>query len=446
MYILKSANNIFLFFLNAFMKKFFLIFAIMTAMWQTAAAQTSPDLKWVVPTVEISALTFAPDDSYFVTGCRNNELHFYNVETGEIIDTIGLPGTPSQIKFTHDGKRMIVAIPLRLALVFDAVTHELIKTIDLPGLNTVAETISISYDDKYLTYGPSDSICIISLNDYKPLKTIGYEKKDGQSKIYITGTFTNDNQYVIVQGFRSFQPPKNGTERIFDVFDMKLNKVEHPFVFPSNYFKLSESGNYGVYHQIVNNDINNEKTGFYIWQYPGGSIVRFIKAQHGTDAMVFSNDSKYFIFTIYDERKINIYNINNGDLVKVLQTEPSYPFRILAYSELKNYITANSAIKLFLFNNIWSNVTDREYLINFQVVPQPSNENFTIILESIIDSRVSISITDLNGFELLTLYEGMVNIGRNAFNWDTHGFASGTYFINIQENGRNYTQKVILTN
>ncbi len=426
------------------LKLLFLILICAVFSQHALQAQTSPDSKWVAKTHLSTALAFAPDDSYIVTGGDNKELRFYNVGTGEVIDTIGIPGSPSQIKFTHDGKRMLVVIPEKLVLVFDAVTHELIKTIDMPGVNTIVGNISISFDDQYLTFGSTDSISIIDLTYYKTVKTIGYEKKEGQSSIYMGAQFTNDNLYVIVQGTRSFSNPNLDPENIFDVYDMQLNKTEPPFTFPSKSFRFSESGNYGVYYKLVNN-VNDEKTGFYIWKYPGGNIERFIRTKYYASGD-FSYGDRYFAFSEFINKEILIYDIQNNKLIKTLSTdEPRWLLGGINFANTSNLLLAVADLYLFLFKDDWLGIDENEYITNIQVFPQPSNSNFRIIFESSVDTRATVQITDLNGNKLLTLYDGNISTGKNEFTLDTGRFSSGSYFVVITENGRTISQQVILT-
>jgi Secretion system C-terminal sorting domain len=90
---------------------------------------------------------------------------------------------------------------------------------------------------------------------------------------------------------------------------------------------------------------------------------------------------------------------------------------------------------------------DSEFFVN--VYPNPSSEEFTIGIQSVRSSPVTISILDISGRVIRQIKSDIAGVGLQLFNWDGKtgsGSKAGTgiYFVRIQTSRRSETVKVIL--
>ena len=92
-------------------------------------------------------------------------------------------------------------------------------------------------------------------------------------------------------------------------------------------------------------------------------------------------------------------------------------------------------------------VPDSEFFVN--VYPNPSSEEFTIEIQSLRPSPVTISILDISGRVIRQIKSDIAGVGLQLFNWDGRtgwGVKAGIgiYFVRIQTSRRSETVKVIL--
>jgi WD40 repeat protein len=417
------------------MKIIIVSLAIAAALWQTAIAQTSPDLKWMIPTPEISALAFAPNDSYLVAGCRNFELRFYNVETGEILDSLMLPDWPFDIKFTHDGTKLCVGMNHNKIAVYDAVTHVHLKTMEVSG-TTAAEYLTISFDDKYISYSGSTNVVIWDLTDYTLKKTIDFEVKEFQNYFKIEGIgFTPDLNYLMVYWYRSFSKLKEGYESEIEYYDV------------NTFTKITPAPKKGIKGRIIFSNtgkyIGSKPWDLIVYEYETGNIVLCIPT-FGDPFMDFSNDDQYLVYSIYDFNIIKIYNIISGDFVKSFSTEPKAPLSYIKISS-SNYIAATTAInapcELVLFNSFKTSIDesnpDEDISLNVE------NGWVVVMTTKEVIMPVKVTIYDIIGN---TIYKHSISElfieNKYTLNADFH---SGLYICKVISGEKVYTFKLNIT-
>ena len=89
------------------------------------------------------------------------------------------------------------------------------------------------------------------------------------------------------------------------------------------------------------------------------------------------------------------------------------------------------------------NIGPRNFEIN-QIYPNPFNPNAHISYSILYNTEITISVIDLTGRNVETIFEGYQNLGQYNRKWEAHDYPSGIYFINISASNYSVTQKIVL--
>jgi len=77
-----------------------------------------------------------------------------------------------------------------------------------------------------------------------------------------------------------------------------------------------------------------------------------------------------------------------------------------------------------------SRITPSEFLLS-QAYPNPFNPTTTLRFAIPIDSKVLLSVYNLQGREVSNLIDGNMDAGYHSIVWDANSLSSGIYFVKI---------------
>ncbi len=77
---------------------------------------------------------------------------------------------------------------------------------------------------------------------------------------------------------------------------------------------------------------------------------------------------------------------------------------------------------------------------SMSIVPNPASGQASVIIDASSPATVSVSMYDMTGREIATLYQGQIETGTRNIAFDTEGIASGVYLIKISD-GRTFMQR-----
>ena len=84
-------------------------------------------------------------------------------------------------------------------------------------------------------------------------------------------------------------------------------------------------------------------------------------------------------------------------------------------------------------------------VVSFGLYPNPTNGSSAITYNLEEQSDVTISITDAQGRLVQTVQQnGMQTAGQHTATWNSAGLAAGIYFVNLNVNGKNTVQRVVV--
>ncbi|MBI5326292.1 MAG: T9SS type A sorting domain-containing protein [Ignavibacteriae bacterium] len=96
----------------------------------------------------------------------------------------------------------------------------------------------------------------------------------------------------------------------------------------------------------------------------------------------------------------------------------------------------------------WSGVTDVEdYSSNYKCIeinPNPVGESAEIRFYNPAYGYVSLKMYDMLGREVMTIYEGIINMGESKFQMNTSMLNNGMYYLKLRTQCRTETEKVVV--
>ncbi len=115
-----------------------------------------------------------------------------------------------------------------------------------------------------------------------------------------------------------------------------------------------------------------------------------------------------------------------------------------AQTNLVYYLAPNG-----VFTQKWSNHNSYEGLSNFQVFPNPSNNQISIQFELFYPNETVMTIYDITGRQILERDLGVLNPGQHKLYWNGNNTAgvsvsSGTYFVIISSLNQSKTSRIVL--
>ena len=97
---------------------------------------------------------------------------------------------------------------------------------------------------------------------------------------------------------------------------------------------------------------------------------------------------------------------------------------------------------LFMVSNL-SEVIPKTYSLS-QAYPNPFNPTTTLSFAMPVDSKVILSIYNMQGREVSTLIDANMDAGYHSIVWDANSYASGVYFVKMIAGEFVNTQKLML--
>lgn len=154
---------------------------------------------------------------------------------------------------------------------------------------------------------------------------------------------------------------------------------------------------------------------------------------------------------------ISLIHSTIAAFLPILQ-EKGYPFVYEEYPEGHSYGLWRAHIDdalIYLFPDSTTGIEriQTRSVQSFSLLPgfpNPFNGEITIPIELKTLQQVQLSIADINGRQVCTLFQGTLTAGRHQFKWNALNFkqqpvSSGIYFVTLRnENGQQSRQKVLL--
>ncbi|MDP2237811.1 MAG: T9SS type A sorting domain-containing protein [Bacteroidales bacterium] len=147
-------------------------------------------------------------------------------------------------------------------------------------------------------------------------------------------------------------------------------------------------------------------------------------------------DAFPFTATINDEKTVITVSP-----VGLLNSYTNYTLGIADVQNANGVVTSASSINF----ETGMHVGVGEFSSTFiNITPNPANEAVNISYFTGKDSKVTISLLDLNGRLVRELYNGTMPAGQHQFNWNASDISSGVYMIRLNTNENVSTSRLII--
>ena len=371
---------------------------------------------------QVSSMEFSQDSRYLAVYLSDLvRVDIIRVEDSTMIVTIPSARLP---KFTPDG-RYIATVNGKTLTLTSVETWETFKSFDL-GCET--DRFEFSYDMSFLACsgGNNGAVLLFDTKDYKLLKKIDDvpvihdpkygdrkgaqfisvsfdNKKIAYSNAYLTFVYdlTQDSVIMRIAGrIPKFSPVRN------ELFVIKMIKLNGNSIADGlNYYKFESSDIPDHLSLLIDQfDISND----------GNYIIRF-----GTIGSVYITQIK---------DGLDIINCGGQVLTKL--------------SKSQRYLATLSGYLYMLDLGTILSVNEPRLIENFNVTPNPANDNLLIAYTLKIPGQVEIKISNINGSINKTIKSEFQTEKQYTEIYPIADFPNGTYFITLKINEKIYTQKI----
>ena len=141
---------------------------------------------------------------------------------------------------------------------------------------------------------------------------------------------------------------------------------------------------------------------------------------------------KLMLNRVFDSRSVNFIIENGAKLdtnnISVIASDQS----------------GTEVVAIYDYNNRQTLSSVPEYYGLSKVYPNPFNPSTRIEFNLPSDANISLSIYDLSGRQVATVFEGFQDAGLHSYQWDASKMPSGVYYVRLQFNNQVQSMKAVL--
>mgnify|MGYP001056069550 CR=1 FL=1 len=248
--------------------------------------------------------------------------------------------------------------------------------------------------------------------------------------------------------------------------EITINDLDHIFVGTSDFaiYRSTDNGitwnsaSNGITTMDVNTIVIKSSTTLFCGTFGGGVF----KSTNNGDSWISVNndltDNQIYDLvvakngTLYAATPTGIFSsTNNGDNWYNITTDVKSEFFTTLSFDNQGFLYAGTLSgEIFktispLTSTIQRPNEDIPKLYNLsQNYPNPFNPTTKIEFVIPLSNNVSLKVFDINGREVLTLFEGYLNAGKYSFTLNKNNLASGTYYYQLISGDFKETKKIVL--
>lgn len=214
-----------------------------------------------------------------------------------------------------------------------------------------------------------------------------------------------------------------------NVRDLKFSKINNDLIYFSGSFSkigTKEEFEFGVFEYSI-------ERGNHINKLPGNNY---------TGTLIFTDDEKIlFLNQIFHQYFINFY-----DNTLELSYQPEFRERVgrmSKYSKKYKFFVCPSVGSIKSLQYLTTTNIESNKINNFDLSPNPANNDIKISFYVNAGSKYVLSIVDLMGAELETIQNGMIESEQYSLDYNISQLPVGVYFIRLELDGEVYTHKFI---
>ncbi len=163
----------------------------------------------------------------------------------------------------------------------------------------------------------------------------------------------------------------------------------------------------------------------------------------GTNSYFIVNNSN----SLYDNKIINLDSIHQKTLVGYVVGGIESPDSNIAAtgSTLSHASTRLFKVYIKRLNDGINDFPIVKEPVSLVCYPNPFKGKINFELSAVQNTSVTVTILDVNGNTLETLFNKSLNAGRTSFQWNAKHLASGIYFCRVRTNNYSKIYKLVLT-
>jgi WD40 repeat protein len=426
--------------------KLFFFFAFLLAFAGLAQANANDIdtvwMRWMPHGHDVSSVRFSPDDSKIAAFSeQNNAVSIVDVPTGNI-DTL-LSGFKWG-EYSQDGNYIYAP---KGKLIYQINTQD--YSYSSPFDTAVGGLASISISDNGLAVcktGNGFQVWDLETGDIiynKFYKGIDHETKTGQ--YFINTKITKDNNYILSAVYDIWEDFKGGQHiikayiELIDPLNFEIVKI----IDNANDIFLSNTSKFIAldYYKID----DTEDIAVNIYDLELSEIIFSISGNKSLISdIAFSPDDKYMAVAYESKKGIEIWDLENIELVYNYLRNPLGSYLSISKSTNNQYIVAGTNARLYLYKSYWSMVTVPDNEIQATITyPNPTHDIFNLEFELIQDNMTTIDMIDLTGQVVKIIDDNFLLSGHQFYQVDITNLPAGMYTLRILSGNYSFNSSII---
>jgi WD40 repeat protein len=401
-----------------------LLLSLLLLIFSFSYAEEIPGLLWMNNHYTKST-AFSPEGDLILAGCDNFKIYIHQARSGEIIGELTEKDkNVTHIEFSRDGEWIVTVAGGRYVTVRRVSDWEVLKEFDFnPNANLNPElyayTAKFSPDRRYVGIaGGQHGLRLIDTQtwEFKDwTATPIVDPKYGTRAMMDEVSFSHDSRFVSISNTIGWN-----TALIFDVETLqevrRFDDTRYVEFHPVKDEYLVQEG-----FEKANGD--SDIDDIYIYTIQSEEYIDRIKPYpSSTTSLKYSDQGNYLLFN-----GGRIYSRNNGEEIYCCGN----PVYTMHEGEML-YTQGNYTIDLITLL-----VVDEGGNSELNVIPNPASNAITISSFGHLPGQIELSLIDIAGVSIATVYEGMVG-EEFEFSYDVSDLPSGHYFVRFVDAAGNF--------
>ncbi|MCK5743096.1 MAG: T9SS type A sorting domain-containing protein [Chlorobi bacterium] len=414
------------------------------------AGDTS-DVVWKkdYPMHSSSYMVLSPDEQYICLP-GGGGIQIVNAETGDLIRTTGIGGATGvvSLSFFPDSDKLAYrtfTAQSQNLVVYSISEDKIIENIAYEPHDDYDPCVycDVSPDGSNVItcgrFAGKENIWIHSSESYEIIKKLDFYNEDQTTDYYLPYIvkYSPSGKYVAALAYsKDFQ--HNYLHTVLKVWNMETGE----------YFIKTESMDGGPIDISFSDDEKYLAVlsigTMNIIDIDSKTIIDPIENQHSIRQVLLNNDkiainsSRLLIYDFVTKKLCYEYSFKPGGLV--MTKDKNYFYTVLPDEELQMFVLH----KIYARWDVDAIAEEMNDYFVIEITPNPIVNISTITINSPGSKQVEISITDMNGNQLLVVFNGLLVAGENRFPIDYLTLSSGTYFCTVSSNDNKQSVKFIV--
>jgi WD40 repeat protein len=400
------------------------------------AGDYGKDTVWTNPIFgSIKSMDLSPDGSKVAMAIYYNDyyLQLADIATGQVFLKLEGKDDNPIVKYTPDGKYLVVKTGARDLSVHDAETLEFIQAIE-------GDFIPVDYcmskkEDKMFIASWDQGVYIYDTKTWELIKQIK-ETEEGNPIVVWKIDPSSDGKYLAMRVSYTMNVTNQYFFRLYDL--QEKTEIYKKLIYGLDDIYVSPSDSYVF--TVVNGEGTDNKYTLNQYSFNDATKLKEFETNNTIIGEIdCSIDEKYLVIADIKQGSMLINSIDDGKIIYEYTDFPGANSQVRVTSD-NNFIVSNG--RFTKWHARWGGTDVGEEPIEDIIYPNPTNNQATIRIEVPHISHAHLEIFDNQGL-LVMVFDHFLNEGVNEIPIDVSSLSNGIYLIRLSSESFSTTYKLI---